>query len=124
MPNYWLSELEEKKVPDMEPIEDPEDSMSDDSEEEDSPHQKLNNRQHSLYKLYEMTVEEFGMFDQTSKANGSHYAPAAKNPFIKEGLVCSNCVYFKGGQGCELVSGKIEPNGICKLWIIPEDLIK
>ncbi len=73
-----------------------------------------------------MTVEgeEYGIFDQSSKANGAHYAPAAKNPFIGEGMVCGNCVFFIGGGKCEIVSGNIEPNAICKLWIIPEQLIK
>ena len=90
----------------------------------DDPEERLNDRQKMMYEQYEECVEEYGKFDQTAGANGAHYAPAAKNPFIKEGLICSNCVFFKGGQGCEIVAGKIEPNAICKLWIIPGDLIK
>lgn len=121
MPNYWLSEFEEKKGPDMEPVEDPEDEVSDDSE--DGADSNLTNRQQSLYKLYEMTVEEFGMFNKSSGPDGAHYAPAAANPFKKEGLVCSNCAFYENGS-CELVAGKIEPEAICKLWIIPKDLIK
>lgn len=117
MNNYWLSEYESLKEEDDE--ETPEDSG--DSED---PQSKLNDRQQLMYEQHESCVDEHGKFDQTAGPNGSHYAPGSKNPFIKEGLVCSNCVFFMGGQACELVSGKIEPTGICKLWIIPGDLIK
>ena len=105
-------------------MEDPEDDVEDPEEpEEPEPKDKLNPRQKMLYEQYESIVEEFGMFDQSSKGNGAHYAPAKVNPFIKEGMVCGNCVFFIGGQACEIVKGNIEPNAICKLWIIPENLI-
>ena len=116
MRNYWLSEyssLEDDEMPDEEtPEQDPQD-----------PQSKLNPRQKTMYEHYEMCVEEHGMFNKSSRANGAHYAGAEKNPFIKEGLVCNNCVFYDKGS-CEIVSGKIEPNAICKLWIIPEELIK
>lgn len=128
MQNYWLSDIGfqknlnraiqeavKKAVPeDDEPEDDAEDSQDD----------RLNDRQNMMYETYESIIEMHGLFDQTSKANGSHYAPADKNPFIEEGMICGNCVFFIGGGKCELVSGKIEPNGICKLWIIPQELIK
>lgn len=118
MKNYWLSEYKNEDPEDQSPEEEPEDDG------EQDVHSKLNNRQNMMYKMYEMIVEEEGLFEQDSKANGAHYAPSKKNPFIKDGLVCSNCVYFRGGQACEMVKGRIEPEGICKLWIIPEELIK
>jgi hypothetical protein len=120
MNNYWLSEY---NSPDGEEM--PEDEMPEEEPEDmDDPEEKLNPRQKLMYDQYEQLVEMFGKFDQTSKANGAHYAPAKANPFIKQGMICSNCVFFMGGQGCEIVAGKIEPNAVCKLWIIPEDLIK
>lgn len=141
MSNYWLSGLghqvnivksihESKYSPNGES---PEDDMEDDEEEEspedeeepeEGPEADLNDRQKKLYEYYEDVVEEFGKFDQTAKANGAHYAPAALNPFKAEGMICGNCVYFIGGGYCEIVSGKIESDAICKLWIIPENLIK
>lgn len=115
--NYWLSEYTSPDDEEM-PEEEPENST-----DPDDPEEKLNPRQKLMYDQYEHLVEMFGKFDQTSKANGAHYAPAKANPFIKQGMICSNCVFFMGGQGCEIVAGKIEPNAVCKLWIIPEDLI-
>lgn len=122
MSNYWLSEYSNGDDQEM-----PEDTMPDDEPEDedpDDPEQKLNPRQKMMYDHYEHLVEMFGKFDQTAKANGAHYAPAKLNPFVKEGMICANCVFFMGGQGCEIVAGKVEPNAICKLWIIPEGLIK
>ena len=135
MSNYWLSEINiqkirmksineaarKNKVSDEEPEDDAEDAQDD---TEDGPDDRLNDRQKMMYETYESIVEMHGMFNQTSKADGAHYAPADKNPFIEEGMICGNCVFFVGGGKCEIVSGKIEPNAICKLWIIPQELIK
>lgn len=107
---------------DEEMPEDDEEEMPEDDEEE--PEDKLTDRQKKLYEAYEKITEEYGKFNQSAKANGAHYAPASKNPFKDAGMVCGNCVYFIGGGACEIVSGKIEPMAICKLWIIPEELIK
>jgi HK97 family phage prohead protease len=81
----------------------------------------LNPRQFTMYDLFETMAEEFGMWDQGSGANGAHYME--ENPFASEGMKCSNCVFFEGGKKCEIVSGSIEPEAICKLWIIREELL-
>lgn len=82
----------------------------------------LNDRQRAQYEAVEAIVELYGQYDQTSKANGAHYA--APSPFGEEGLICANCVFYEGGQVCEVVAGQIDPNAICKMWIIPENLIQ
>ena len=81
----------------------------------------LNPRQFTMYDLFETMAEEFGMWDQGSGANGAHYME--ENLFASEGMKCSNCVFFEGGKKCEIVSGNIEPEAICKLWIIREELL-
>lgn len=85
----------------------------------------LNERQQDLAESYFESVLEYGMFDQSSKANGAHYAPGAKNPFKATGLMCGNCVFFNDNNGaqCMIVEGVIEPEAVCKMWIIPEDKI-
>lgn len=90
--------------------------------EETKEWESLNERQQELAKEYAESALEFGMFDQTSGADGAHYAPAAKNPFKADGLVCKNCIFYnEENQQCKIVAGVIEPEAICKLWIIPED---
>lgn len=79
--------------------------------------------QNALYEAYEIVVEAFGMFDKTSGPRGAHYITATDNVFAEQGLMCANCVYYEGGQKCEIVEGQIDPMAVCKLWIIPEHLI-
>lgn len=92
------------------------------TEETNPAEEALNDRQRAQYEAVEAIVELYGQYDQTSKANGAHYA--APSPFAAEGLICANCVFYEGGQVCEVVAGQIDPNAICKMWIIPENLIQ
>lgn len=85
--------------------------------------QNLTARQYAQYEAYEELAKEFGAFDWSSGANGAHYMPAALNPFAGAGLKCANCVLYRGAA-CEIVMGDIEPDAVCKLWVIPEALIQ
>ena len=79
----------------------------------------LNERQSDQAESYCEIVMEYGQFDQSSGPDGAHYGGASDNPFKSDGLKCSSCVFFEDGA-CHLVSGQIDPDGVCKLWIIPE----
>lgn len=82
----------------------------------------LNERQTDQAESLCYIVEEYGQFDQSSNANGSHYGDGSKNPFKSDNLMCSNCIFYEQ-NACHLVSGNIDPEGICKLWIIPESAL-
>lgn len=81
----------------------------------------LSPRQQAQYEVLEQVVEVFGLYDQGIGAEGAHYV--VESPFADEGMVCSSCVFYEGPRACEVVSGDIDPAGICKLWIIPEQLL-
>jgi HK97 family phage prohead protease len=84
----------------------------------------LNERQQEQAENQSELVLEYGMFDQSTGANGAHYAPAEKNPFKAEGLICDNCIFYnENAQQCQIVEGMIEPEAVCKLWVIPESKI-
>lgn len=83
----------------------------------------LNDRQRLQVEETKAVVELYGQYDQSTGADGAHYAPAEANPFKAEGLVCANCVFYDGGQVCEVVAGVIEPEAVCKLWVIPANLL-
>jgi hypothetical protein len=70
---------------------------------------------------YESIVTQYGKFGQS--ITQSHYIPANMNGFLQSGLACSSCAFYMESGGCEIVYGNIEPNGICKLWVIPNNLI-
>lgn len=80
-------------------------------------------RQKVMYDMTEQIVERMGRFNRGNGADGAHYMDGDDNPFVAEGMNCANCVAFRGGRACEWVEGDISPNGLCKLWIIPEDLM-
>ena len=92
------------------------------SEIDDSVLELLTPRQKEMVDGYEEVEELFGPFDQGVGPDGAHYVAAS--PFSSEGMVCQNCVFYRGPRGCGLVSGDIDPNGICKLWVIPGNLVK
>lgn len=84
----------------------------------------LNERQQEQAEDFAELALKYGMFNQGTGADGAHYAPADANPFVAEGLKCGNCIFFnEAANQCQIVEGKIEPNAVCKLWIIPESLL-
>lgn len=66
-------------------------------------------------------VGRYGQYDQTSGPNGAHYM--ADNPFADDGLACASCIAYEGPRACEWVAGDIDPASVCKLWVIPADLL-
>lgn len=81
----------------------------------------LSPRQKMLAEKIEKVAETFGRFDQSIGPEGAHYIAASDNPWVEEGMACQNCVAFRGGGACEWVSGEIEPEALCKLWVISAD---
>jgi len=88
---------------------------------------KLNERQKDLYLKIITNLQTFGYFDRGVGGNGIHYASASENPYKNQGIDCENCVfYYLEGNAprCELIQGAIEPEAICKFWIISDEDIK
>lgn len=108
----------------------PADAMAEGATEEpmaEEASRALNDRQEEMVAEYIKIANEYGPFDQGSGPNGAHYAPGDLNPFKADGLVCGHCRFYQPGtetEGrCAIVAGAIDPNGICKLWIIEAEEI-
>lgn len=79
-------------------------------------------RQEEMIASYEAIALELGQWSQGISESGAHYAP--ESPYDDEGIKCEHCVFYKPDTGmCTIVSGNINPEGICKLWIIPENIL-
>lgn len=76
---------------------------------------------YDLYESLEKVVEENGQWPQGGP-DGAHYMK--RSMFADQGMVCSNCVFWNSEGNCDIVEGKIEENGICRHWIIPEEKLK
>ena len=87
------------------------------------PEDELNERQQVLYGQIEDVVGRYGAFNTGIGADGAHYMSPENNPFAEDGMKCSNCVFFEGGGGCEILNVEVQPEGACKFWIIPEKLL-
>jgi hypothetical protein len=88
---------------------------------------KLTERQKDLYLKIIVNLNTYGYFDRGFGSNGIHYASAAQNPFKEQGIDCENCAfYYLEGDAprCELIQGAIEPEAICKFWIVSDEDIK
>lgn len=121
-----MEDEEEKNGEEMDSEEEATNGEEEDMEEEDEEELEpsLKPRQQMHYEVLESIAEKYGKWDQTASADGAHYATAEENPFKDKGMICANCIFYEGGQGCEIVSGTIEPEAICKLWIIDESLLR
>lgn len=92
------------------------------TEDEMAEWEALSERQKEMAETTAELAMEFGMFKQDSSANGAHYFDGSKNPFKAEGIKCYNCIFFNEDTNqCIVVEGQIDPEGLCKLWVIPED---
>jgi hypothetical protein len=92
------------------------------TEDEMSEWESLSERQQEMAEDTAEIVLKFGMFNQGSGADGAHYFDGSKNPFKAEGVMCKNCIFFnEEANQCVVVEGNIDEEGLCKLWVIPED---
>lgn len=82
---------------------------------------KYSLRQIAMIEMYDEIAESLGKWDLSHGSEGAHYMGADDNPFAKAGMACVNCAAFRGGGYCEWVSGEVEPNAVCKLWVISND---
>jgi len=87
---------------------------------EDQDAESLSPANFALYEAVEQIVVENGKWPQGGP-DGAHYM--TENPFAERGMRCENCVFFENGE-CGAVDGEIDPNAVCKLWIIPEERIQ
>ena len=92
------------------------------TEDEMSEWESLSERQKEMAEHTAETALEFGMFKQDSSADGAHYVDGSKNVFKSANIRCEDCIFFnEDANQCIIVEGDIDPDGICKLWIIPEE---
>ena len=82
---------------------------------------EISQRQEAQATAYRLIAKSAGQWDKGAGSEGSHYVQ--KHPFRDEGIVCANCVFYKGPRACELVEGEIDPMAICKLWVIPDKYV-
>lgn len=77
-------------------------------------------RQRALAHKLESIAETFGPWDGGTGADGAHYIAPADNPWTDDGLACARCAFYRGGGGCEILAQSVDPDGLCRFWIVPD----
>lgn len=88
------------------------------AEEEMTADMTLSPANFALYEAISQIAVDNGQWPQEGP-DGAHYM--TENPFAARGMKCQNCVFWNEGGSCDVVAGEIAPEGVCKLWIIPEE---
>jgi hypothetical protein len=81
----------------------------------------LSDRQLAQVEAYYEISSEYGKWKQGRGSEGAHYFGGEDNPFIDEQIICGNCVFYLPEERCQLVAGAIDWDGLCKLWVIPNN---
>lgn len=113
----WATEAQEPAA--QEVREEPEPEMEVE-EGDDEPTGTLSPENFALYEAIEKIAVDEGKWDQAGPA-GAHYMK--ESPFAGRGIKCQNCVFWNEGGTCDVVNGAIEPEAVCKLWVIPEEML-
>ena len=77
----------------------------------------LSARQEAVVIALTNIVATSGQFSRGISESGAQYC--MESPYDDAGIMCANCVFYMGGA-CQLVQGAIDPEGMCKYWVIPE----
>lgn len=76
-----------------------------------SPHQQ------AQYESQLETAQEQGKWSKDLAE--AHYVEPSGNGFKTKGVNCQNCLHFRNPNLCEVVAGRVDRDGMCKLWVIP-----
>lgn len=69
-------------------------------------------------------VEKHGKFNEDGTGVWAGYTPANENEDSDIGVVCANCVFYEGGEQCAIISLPVEPNGKCRLAVLPDNAVR
>lgn len=78
-------------------------------------------RQNLMIRALMAIVAKVGAFGRDAGSEGAGYIEAAKNTGAGAGFKCESCAFWRAPGGCNIVKGKIERHGICRLHIIPQE---
>lgn len=78
-------------------------------------------RQNLMIRTLLAVVAKVGGFARDAGSEGAGYVTAAKNTGAASGFKCGNCAFFRGRNGCAIVRGEVQADGVCRLYVIPQD---
>lgn len=77
----------------------------------------------ALHDSLVLIAERFGKFDEDGSGIWAGYTPATQNEDASIGVKCSNCALYMGGSNCSIIALSVEPEGMCRLAVIPDGYV-
>ena len=68
-------------------------------------------------------VAKHGKFNEDQIGVWAGYTPAEENEVASIGVNCANCVFYQGGDQCQIISLPVEPMGKCRFAVLPEGAV-
>jgi len=68
-------------------------------------------------------AEKYGKFNEDGTGIYAAYTPAEINRDANIGVKCANCVLYLGGTQCKIIAREVEPEGKCRLAVIPDGVV-
>lgn len=69
-------------------------------------------------------VAKHGKFNEDATGVWAGYTPPAENEVASIGVKCANCVFYRGGSECAIITAEVEPEGKCRFAAIPDGVVK
>jgi hypothetical protein len=69
-------------------------------------------------------ADKYGKFNEDDTGIWAGYTPAEENEVASIGVKCGNCVLYRGGSECAIISAEVESEGKCRFAIIPDGVVK
>ena len=68
-------------------------------------------------------VAKTGVWEKTNGPDGAGYTSATLNAGKTAGRACHNCAFFRTPNGCSIVRGPIERDGVCRFNVIAAERV-
>jgi hypothetical protein len=69
-------------------------------------------------------ANKYGKFNDDNSGVWVGYTPASENEENAQiGVKCGNCVFFQGGNACQILAGAVEEGGLCRLAVLPDGAV-
>jgi hypothetical protein len=83
----------------------------------------LNPEERDLANALLLLAGKYGKFNEDETGIWAGYESAEANEVGAIGVKCSNCVLYRGGSECSIISAEVEPDGKCRFAVIPDGVV-
>lgn len=78
-------------------------------------------RQTLMIRSFLAIAAKVGAWSKDAGSEGAGYLAPPNNNAKAAGFRCDNCAFFKTPNGCAIVKGNIEREGVCRLHVVQQE---